>query len=157
MVPFQPLFLNNIKAHISKYFCQTGLIKTEYKSQTTMNVLGKNSHFHPKTIIPIHTVTDSGSIKQRQSAYKWIKTIHFVWKSKMSLFKSKTIQTVQIFDWQALHYWLRRPMGFKRCEHFSKVEVWFLLILTLTTKKIVPLESQVTQILWQFFWAHFHN
>ena len=48
MVPFQPLFLNNIKAHISKYFCQTGLIKTEYKSQTTMNVLGKTLTFTQK-------------------------------------------------------------------------------------------------------------
>ena len=35
--PFNLYFRNNIKAHISKYFCQTGLIKTEYKSQTKMH------------------------------------------------------------------------------------------------------------------------
>ena len=40
---------------------------------------------------------------------------------------------------QSMHYGLRRPMGFKMCEKLSKVDVWFSLILTPTTKKMVPL------------------
>ena len=43
--------------------------------------------------------------------------------------------------WQhfhTLHYGLRRPMGFKKCEKLSKVDVWFLLFLTPTSKKMVP-------------------
>ena len=57
----------------------------------------------------------------------------------------------------AMHYGLRRPMGFKMCEKLSKVDVWFSLILTPTTKKMVPLNLKWPKFCVNFFGGNFCN
>ena len=48
-------------------------------------------------------------------------------------------------------------MGFKMCEKLSKVDVWFSLILTPTTKKMVPLNLKWPKFCVNFFGGNFHN
>ena len=56
-----------------------------------------------------------------------------------------------------MHYGLRQPMGFKMCEKLSKVDAWFSLILTPTTKKMVPLSLKWPKFCVNFLGAHFRN
>ena len=64
---------------------------------------------------------------------------------------------LNFFSYYPLHYGLRRPMGFKMCEKLSKVDVWFSLILTPTTKKMVPLSLKWPKFCVNFLGAHFRN
>ena len=145
LVSFQPLFLNNIMAHIFKYVCQTSLIKlsrTEHKSQTTMNVPRKTLTFTQNPSFNSQSDSLVQSNRDIQQTNLWIKIIHFVWKSKMSLFKSKTIQVMvegpavrkagNFLDWIAGGLEMNELKGFgNSCPLWTGApyiwQIWFCL------------------------------